>query len=881
MNDFSKRMNRKYIILYILFLILIAGATSSCSDLDDFAPDGGPDMSQGRYLSARSADGAIALDDPDKTTFFPVGTPYRLLAYAKAYDENNSGDATPATYRRFNMVAWEGDASGLRFFNVESNPDMWFGFPALPGEPSNGTGGRVSLDFYGFTYGVEEAHNDTYIPLDDNTLELTQLKRTESVDGTGVLKDMRRGQLLNQNVKTAAEAMSAGKQSIMPFEHCFSRLHFLVVQQSEDEPDANGNPVPCFPGISIEEVKVTNTYLSGAVYLQTGKVELFGNPTDRQLNMVSANIPVKTTQSEVGEMLVYPSHKDDLVHDASDADFDGYSIGIVMKVRSGTRAHLEAFLRGTGNPDGEIITENGIDPVSGGATTSYYTIINKDVIYNSHTNKPLRLKHNTNYTLEISFQRDAVRVITVIPLVEEWLPGEGNWDNPWEEQEIGNPQMFDNVLWSDRNLGADEFDPFSKRFEETLGYFYQAGRNIPYYPFPIDGGTPNYDDMDNQGLGDAFTGWELNPGNKNKFFLYPVVDEEILSLYNKTNWRINSDQTPQMYIPEKKPTDAYFDFMKGNDSWHNALNGHDILWNSGQARQPVAGSWVIPTARQFRAVFPSTPFAGNIAMRTGGNSEEPMNWGAGANSQIPESRTKTLRVTVPYYVPGMAKPTGRSDDYVDAWQILHDNEDHDGYHDYGTTHLDVYWNGKPGDYTRTEPDGDPRLGTASVYVISWDTGSKVSLPENYSECTIKSWGTIYAIKRVYTAQAYRMRWRALVAEEGSKNPGIVIEICRYRCNANDHLNEENYMSYDWDHPAARIYFPISGLGDYTGSYINYGMECQYATAEPILSNGRTTAVQIKVTGNNDSNVYIAVINDQINRLFGMQIRPVSGVIRNE
>jgi len=871
--------------------MVAAGCFQSCQQ-DDFGeviPDKETLIAQGRYLTARSSDGVTALDDPDKASWFDSGTPYRLLAFTNPYKSEVTTN-TP----RFNKVAWEGidDGTGLHFINIDSEPDKWFGFSALSGETAGE--GLVSLDFYGFTYGKEEEYNENYIQLEEPTGvqtpdkgKLNELTHREDVSDyssdkielSGDLNDLMWGRLLNQNIETAGVNASNATQSIIPFIHAFSRLRFMVVQQSEDDPGENGNPVPCFPDVRINSIKVTHTYGSGSVYLQNGKIGLNGEGQTTRVLSISKEyadkypntIPLQ--QVEIGQMMIYPSDGNCL-KDKS----DGYDVGLEISVTGTNKTTIEQFLANT-NPAG---TDN---TVSGNDTDGWTGIVVKNSIIDNYTNKAIRFKQNTAYTLVISFQKNSVRIITVIPQVEEWLPGEGTAEDPWQEQAIGQPQMFDNIVWSDRNLGAEHYDPINAKFEYSIGYFFQAGRNIPYYPFKradyvynAEHNHPTMDDLQElQHYEDNNTKW-----GESQYRFYPVVDENILLIGSPEWWVITQAESaqkdgtakaPQMIIPETRPTDRYFDFMVDN-----SLGDNDVKWNESPKNQPVSGDWHIPTSDQFMSIFPGTPHAGNFAFKTGGYNNSPMDWGSDDSKPTPylmDSSVRTLRVTVPYYNPEEA--AAKNDPgYFKAWNILNEK------HDPGTTHSELYTQGGPKNNINNDPNGDPSDGYASIYVISREEGSVEYLPKQYVESVnskgkknfwIKEWGTIYGIKRVYTNQAYRMRWRVFIATEGKENPGYVVEICRYRCTEKDTFDEDNYKKYDWDHPAARIYFPVCGLGDHPGNYINYGLECQYATSDPI-SKGTTSAVQIKVNGNNTANVYISVVRNVINRHFGMQIRPI-------
>lgn len=892
-------MNRKYDILFRMLMLLVAGGCfQACQQdaIDDTDPYNL--VAQGRYLAAHNAETVAALEDPDKTAWFEVGTPYRLLAFTKPYDKANAdNDENDVNEFRFNTVAWEGEAPNrLRFINIEHDPDKWFGFSAI-GDETPGDDGLVSLDFYGFTYG-KKAERESYIELDNladhlslDDAPLESLKRTEkvveagdpaTVSPEGELNDLMRGMLLNQNISTAGIYSSTATQSIVPFTHCFSKLRFMVVQDKNDKGE------PSFPDIRLEKVELTGTYGEGAVSLKDGRVQLAGDPISRTVRFKdSYNGAVPFLQQvDVGEMIVFPSDGAAL---SNDDLTDGYTVGLKITVNSSDRNEIEHFLVNTQSP--EVIEEY----TAGDGSTRYRGTVVKSSIIDNFYNTDIRFKQNTSYILVLSFQKGAVRIITVIPQIEEWLNGEGTEKDPWQNQALGQPEMFDNIVWSDRNMGADHFDPTGADYEKTVGYFYQSGRNIPYYPFKYAdytaGTMPDLQDKHKQDLANGNSKYR-----KSVYRFFPIVDHYFLTnaMTGNSQWTMYNYDTdvegtkgkPQMKIPETAPADRYFDFLRGEDAYNTGLKDSEgsydqnMHWEEGQSNQPVAGAWVVPSSSDFLSIFPSTPHAGNITFRRGSYNNDPMSWRGDAM----ESKYKTLRVTVPYYYEDMAYPA-RNDNakYTEAWNRLKENNDA------GTTHIDGDDNAykSEGDYIlgvapgaggnpNYEPNGDPEDGYASVYIISRE-GDDEEAPaivqnENY---VIKSWGAIYAIKRVYTSEAYRMRWRVRSSTATTGNPCFYIEICRYRCNHNDTLTETNYKDFDWDHPAATIYFPICGLGDWTGEYINFGTECQYATSDPI-KDGKTGAVQIKITGNDAYNAYIAVVRNVINRNFGKQLRPIGG-----
>ncbi len=880
-------MNLKYDILSGAFLLLVTGGCfQSCQkeDFEGIINDRETLITRGQYLTARGTD-AFALDYNKDPQPFPVSTPYRLLAFTKPYGSTEER----ATHPRFNKVAWEGELTDvMRYINIESEPDIWFGFTALGGETGD-SDGLVSLDFYGFTYGETADHSSNYIELDgisgENTPpvstldDLNGLTRTETVSESGELKDLMRGELLNQNISTAGvdgvteegtQIPAPNTQSVLPFKHCFTKLRFQVSQQGDED---NQN-TSSFKNLYIEDIVVTNTYGTGVVSLADGKVNV-SSPMDRTLKFkedFDGEVTVKNT--DVGEILILPSDGESL----SNTDIgDGYEVGLQIKVKSTEKKDIENMLKNTGSTgsDGTVTIETETDNKG---VTWYKGTIKKDRIIDFYdvnsTTTPLYFKQNTTYMLVIAFKKDAVRIITVIPMIEEWLNGEGTSQDPWQHQALGQPQMFDNIVWNDRNLGAEHYDPSGDDFENTVGYFYQAGRNIPYYPYQFEkydinnGKIPDLKDITKQNLANVSSSYNIS-----KFRFYPIVDPRILRMTGDWYWVMDaSNQEPQMKIPETKPDNAYYDFAKGhnNDDRFGLSDTQNMYWDQSPENHPVTGAWTIPSSKDFLTIFPSTPHAGNITFRKGWYNSNGMQWQGGAMDG--ENAPKVLRVTVPFYWDGMQNPyRNNSKKYTEAWFTLKNNND-PGYTS------DGYRIG-PGDSGNPnyEPDGDPEDGFASVYIISRE-GDDLVVPDilqkkdsQGKEWAIKSWGTIYAIKRIYTASAYRMRWRVVNATKDAVNPCFYVEICRYRCKPDAELTVDNYKTYDWDHPAATIYFPICGLGDWTGQYINFGTECQYATSDEI-KDGFTSAVQIKVSGTDDFNSYIAVVKGVINRTFGMQVR---------
>jgi hypothetical protein len=96
------------------------------------------------------------------------------------------------------------------------------------------------------------------------------------------------------------------------------------------------------------------------------------------------------------------------------------------------------------------------------------------------SNEDLNFEANHAYTILVQYYRDGVFVITAHPDYYDYV------DAAAEVLTIGTPTLFNGLVWSDRNIGATSNTYGSIReWEEMRGYFYQAGRNIPYKIYPL------------------------------------------------------------------------------------------------------------------------------------------------------------------------------------------------------------------------------------------------------------------------------------------------------------------------------------------------------------------------------------------------------------
>lgn len=832
---------KKFYTILLCAALMVAG-TAACSD--DWLS--GADTSNGSSEEGQVA--AVKLEGNGEVvsrSAFQEGTAYRLVMFTREFkvtdnlpDENDSvcryiGSATETALGTFQY---------LKVDDSSHDNNDWFGFKSLV----NGETGRRSISFYGFTYGEGNAP-----ALDD------AYTRTETVDGTGELKDLMWGILVDRNDATATFPCE------IPFRHAFSRLEFKVSQlESETEPGKG------MYALGIESIAVTGTYQSGTVDLFTGKTTLNGAQSERPLSNMATNydagkyISVDTPDS-LGAMIVFPSAKESL------SDGVDKSIGLKITLK-GTQDEVEKLV-GTGNATqlgnyytGVYTVEKVYSSVYGSNdfTSDTSTGDGSSGDNNVIAASPLYLQAGSKYTLHIVLMKDQVRVVTVVPSKVEWLPGETDEkdknDNYFSTEVVGQPIFFDNTMWMDRNLGANEADP-GGNYNQTIGYYYQNNRNIPYWPYSTERfGYSYYPNQlnsipkpENRYL-DTFTfsSWE-NPS----FKVYPMIDENIMKRDSYKNYW-NSNASNLFYkLPSatENPNAKSYIFYWGNGSAD--VPSDWTTYNSWTKRenQPAPPGYALPTQEQFQSVFPTTVFAGNITFCKLNKSDSDWYGDQTMTEDI-------IRICVPFYTDGVN--TTNNLKYLQLWKNLKDPG--------ASPNRNSYYNGwyDPHFYINSEPDGDPSPGYCSVYIISRKGDDLYTLSiaddiEKYYQTL--QWGTIYGIKKVGTSEAYRMRWKVMNAQTEPGNiPLLYVKVSMYTCTKNDNLTRDNYDSYDWDHPSSEMFFPLCGevegrnaTQSRVSGFSSYGSAVLYACAS------NNAALHIKITGSNKANQYMSVVSNEV------------------
>lgn len=851
-----RMMKGKNFYTILLCAALMVAGTAACSD--DWLS--GADTSNGSSEEGQVA--AVKLEGNGEVvsrSAFQKGTAYRLVMFTKGF---TATDISEDSVLRYNGLATETALGTFQYLVVNDsthNNNDWFGFKSLVA----GETGRRSLSFYGFTYGekVENPTPDTYLTFDETNNN--EYKRTEVVnEETGELKDLMWGILVDQNDATAKFPCE------IPFRHAFSRLEFKVSQLESETVAGQG-----MYKLGIERIAVTGTYQSGTVDLFTGKTTLNEELSERPLSNMATNYNVGEyisvdTPDSLGAMIVFPSAEESL-----SGDVGKYTIGLKITLK-GTEEEVKKLVgNATQSSSGDYYTGvytvekvyssvYGSNDFTSDTSTGDGSSGDNNVIAAS----PLYLQAGSKYTLHIVLMKDQVRVVTVVPSKVEWLPGEkddkdenGNY---FSTEVVGQPIFFDNTMWMDRNLGANEADP-GGNYNQTIGYYYQNNRNIPYWPYNFDDyGTRTYNWWNESYT--YSTELKKTPTPENRYDdgfsipsswgspaykVYPIIDENAINTSDICKRQWYSSETGNTYLTTLQKLSTYnsgtYIFFAGN--------GGDVPWKGNEwnvrENQPAPPGYALPTQEQFQSIFPTTVFAGNITflkLRYDGTD-----W-YGTDGTI-NSDYKVLRICVPFYKDGVNTTPNKDNKCYKTWEGLADPGQSPGPYIYTQS---------PFFHRTKEPAGDPSSGYCSVYIISRDeeddTGSITS--DNYNT---KQWGTIYGIKKVGTTEAYRMRWKVRNADDTGVNPRLYIEVCMYSCTKEDNLTVGNFKNYDWEHPVSQMFFPLcgevegrnSGSGPAAG-FSSYGSAVLYATDSD-------AALHIKITGDNPQNQYMSVVNKEV------------------
>lgn len=344
---------------------------------------------------------------------------------------------------------------------------------------------------------------------------------------------------------------NAGTIKLM-FGHTLSKLNLFVMKNSDYK----------YQTIKLQEISLLD-YPQGALNMQTGKYELKANDKRNHEAVVlsGSNQTVSETAETVKKEtenvtpMIFPTRKENLKAD----DRTNHSLRVKVKVKIGNNAPIVQETEIT-----SILAESVGNPPE----------------------VPFEFKSNHEYDMVITITGSSL-VVTIVPRVYEWIPEE----EVKIDSDVNGSMTIGGITWMDRNLGATSGDPLAgdQAWEDSRGYYYQFGRNIPYFiKTKTDGHGIIY--------APANGNWHLEES-----IPYPFIPG-----------KMDEKPTTSTSNPAEYPTDKTknFNFIYGSNWGTNSGTN----WNNSN-NQPCPKGWRIPTADEFKLIIPNSDEAGDISFQ--------------------------------------------------------------------------------------------------------------------------------------------------------------------------------------------------------------------------------------------------------------------------
>lgn len=405
-----------------------------------------------------------------------------------------------------------------------------------------------TLNFYGVT-------NSTSTPV--NIIENGKSAPTCNIayQGNEPLTDVMWAKKENQTYK------NSGTIKLM-FGHTLSKLNLYVLKNSD-----YGNS-----SIKLKEISLKD-YPSGALNMLTGKYALSNNDKRTHETIVLSNAnqditttaePVKNAANENVAPMIFPTRKENL----TSTDRTNHSLWINVKVQ---------------------VESNTVKEES----TEITSILAEDPGHN-YPEIPFEFKSNHEYDVVITVTGSSL-VVTIVPRVYDWIPEE----EVKIDSDVNGSMTIGGITWMDRNLGATSGDPLAddQAWENSRGYYYQFGRNIPYY-------IKTKKDEHGITYAPANGNWHLEESMP-----YPYIPGHMNDL-PETDSYYNEGKNAAQY-----PTDASkkFNFIY-NGNWDGNEDYSRENWKSAN-NQPCPKGWRIPTKDEFQLIIPGSEDAGDIPFK--------------------------------------------------------------------------------------------------------------------------------------------------------------------------------------------------------------------------------------------------------------------------
>lgn len=428
---------------------------------------------------------------------------------------------------------------GTKYLLYANRRNEWPLYNAEGTEQANQTIGYGSplvyddtpISIYGVTYGTPDSPNKA----PENTpLDNPVIKEAVTEDNS--LPDlMFSNNLINQTVEN-------GYRLEMDFKHAMSKVEFMIVKQDE-----SGDEDKRLENVTLKAITVKGTHRSGTFDIVNEKWNYGDSDELVERNYFSGEQDITTTSTKVsGELLLFPN-----------ADNEEVSISVTL-----------------GN-------------LEGGDKTVTYPL--RKVNEEGEDAGAFQFEVNHQYTLLITVLKDEVRTIAIAPQVYDWI------DENRDDNYLGQPVTFANLMWMDRNLGAKSAD-CENDWENCRGYYYQYARNIPYI---LD--KEKYDAAPNKIPVYPFLYTYNQYGEK----VYSVDDVQTTVLTSQTirgrkKIAVNPGEDGEYRFISDVNNGGYW-MLDENGQEESFINE---FWTSSVENHPCPKGWRLPTKEDFASFMP-------------------------------------------------------------------------------------------------------------------------------------------------------------------------------------------------------------------------------------------------------------------------------------
>ena len=418
------------------------------------------------------------------------------------------------------------------------------------------TYGDSPLNFYGITYGDTTVRGSA----EDPAVAISRQPETPSI--TISSKDPLPDLMYSNNLTLCT--VSDGYRLQMDYRHAFSKIKFMIVKQDESDKDEADRKLE---GVTLQKIQITGTHAKGTLDIVNGAWILSNNDEDttvrtyfeasspEELKIRTTAVSVPPTTGISDGLLIFPNQDSQNAQNPREL-----SIAVTLSGLEENHKTVSFPLRN--------VDETGKDT------------------------GPFIFESNHEYTLLITVLDDDVRTIAIAPQVYEDIIVQ--LDPP-----LGQPVTFANLMWMDRNLGATSAD-CENDWENTRGYYYQYGRNIPYI---LD--TAEYNNASSKKPVWPFIYTYNQYGEKvyNKYDAKQSVttaDGETIQVRGRENIAVNPGDSGfyRFILDLGSGTWMYDDVNNTEDEFVNTF------WTSSAENHPCPKGWRLPTKEDFASFMP-------------------------------------------------------------------------------------------------------------------------------------------------------------------------------------------------------------------------------------------------------------------------------------